>query len=370
MDDGAELLVVVGGDGAFHEVVNGIVGRDVEVALMMRGTGMDFPRTYGIPTKPEEAARVAANGVAREIDLGKVTYRSWAGVEATEYFANIGSAGMSAAVARRANSKSKAMGGKASFFVALVEVFFGWRNAEMHVRVDDEERSGLFNNTVVANGQYHGGGMWLAPEARPDDGLFDVLVFGDLTKTDFVRNVGKIYKGTHLSHPKIEQLRGARVEIDADRAAPHRARRGAARNHARALRDRAARAARARSGLGRLLLLAVFRDADVLRAVAVFRELEPEGFERRSTLRSRSSTRFSSFSIPRTLLASVSTWSLRFVTAPVTRSIPAEEASRLSTSSPASASLVSTSVCLVFAIEAPLRSVSAPVPCQTCAHAL
>jgi YegS/Rv2252/BmrU family lipid kinase len=220
VDDGAELLVVVGGDGAFHEVVNGIVGRDVEVALMMRGTGMDSPRTYGIPTKPEEAARVAANGIAREIDLGKATFRSWAGIEETEYFANIGSAGMSAAVARRANAKSKAMGGKASFFVALVEVFFGWRNAEMHVRVDGEERRGLFNNTVVANGQYHGGGMWLAPEARPDDGLFDVLVFGDLTKTDFVRNVGKIYKGTHLSHPKIEQLRGARVEIDAAEPLP------------------------------------------------------------------------------------------------------------------------------------------------------
>ena len=112
------------------------------------------------------------------------------------------------------------MGGKASFFVALVEVFFKWRNAEMRVRVDDEERKGLFNNTVVANGQYHGGGMWLAPEAQPDDGLFDVLVFGDLTKTDFVRNVGKIYKGTHLSHPKIEQLRGARVEIDAEEPLP------------------------------------------------------------------------------------------------------------------------------------------------------
>ena len=112
VDDGAELLVVVGGDGAFHEVVNGIVGRDIEVALMMRGTGMDFPRTYGIPTKPEEAARVAANGVAREIDLGKVTFRSWAGVEATEYFANIGSAGMSAAVARRAQLEVEGDGRK------------------------------------------------------------------------------------------------------------------------------------------------------------------------------------------------------------------------------------------------------------------
>ena len=220
VDDGAELLVVVGGDGALHEVVNGVVGRDVELALMMRGTGMDFPRTYGIPTKPADAAAVAVNGVAREIDVGKVTFRSWAGDEAIEHFANIGSAGMSAAVARRANSTSKAFGGKASFFIALVEVFFGWKNVEMHVRVEAEERRGKINNTIVAIGQYHGGGMWLAPEASPDDGLFDVLVFGDLTKTDFVRNVGKIYKGTHLSHPKIEQLHGATVEIDAEQPLP------------------------------------------------------------------------------------------------------------------------------------------------------
>jgi diacylglycerol kinase (ATP) len=220
VDDGAKLLVVVGGDGAFHEVVNGVVGRDVELALMMRGTGMDFPRTYGIPTKPAEAAAVAVEGTTREIDLGRVTYRSWAGGEATEYFANIGSAGMSAAVARRANSKSKAMGGKASFFLALVEVFFAWKNVEMHVRVDGEERRAKINNTIVANGQYHGGGMWLAPEARPDDGLFDVLVFGDLTKTDFIRNVAKIYRGTHLTHPKIEQLRGTTVELDADQPLP------------------------------------------------------------------------------------------------------------------------------------------------------
>ena len=92
VDDGAELLVVVGGDGALHEIVNGVVGRDVELAPMMRGTGMDF-RTFGIPTSPGEAASVAVEGVPREIDLGRATYRSWAGPEATEHFVNIGAPG-------------------------------------------------------------------------------------------------------------------------------------------------------------------------------------------------------------------------------------------------------------------------------------
>jgi YegS/Rv2252/BmrU family lipid kinase len=200
--------------------VNGVVGREVELALMMQGTGMDFPRTYGIPTDPAAAAAVAVGGATRAVDLGRVTFRSWSGDERVEHLANTGSAGMSAAVARRADSKSKAMGGKTSFFLALVEVFFRWRNVEMTVRVNGEERRAKLNNAIVANGQYAGGGMWLAPEARPDDGLFDVVVFGDLSKTDFVLNVAKVYRGTHLSHPKVELLRGAAVEIEAAEPLP------------------------------------------------------------------------------------------------------------------------------------------------------
>jgi diacylglycerol kinase (ATP) len=219
-DGGAKLLVVVGGDGAVHEVVNGIAGRDVELAVMMRGTGMDFPRTHGIPTKTDEAAAVAVGGKTRQVDLGHVTFRSWGGEETSEYFANVGSVGMSAAVARRANSKSKALGGKTSFFVALVEVFARWRNTELRVRAGDDLRSGKMTNAVVAIGQYHGGGMWLAPEAKPDDGLFDVVIFGDITKADFVRSVHRIYRGTHLTHPKIDLIRAPAVEIDADEPVP------------------------------------------------------------------------------------------------------------------------------------------------------
>jgi diacylglycerol kinase (ATP) len=212
---------VVGGDGAVNEVASGIAGREgVEIAVVPRGTGMDFVRTYGTPTRVEEALRVAAEGSVREIDLGRVRFRAWAGDEAEGWLANVGSAGMSAAVARRANSSSKALGGKATFFLALVRVFSRWRNVEMSVEVEGASRRAPMSNVVVANGQYHGGKMWLAPEAQPDDGLFDVLVIGDITKADFVRSVGRIYRGTHLTHPKIELLRSPWVEIDAAEPLP------------------------------------------------------------------------------------------------------------------------------------------------------
>ena len=186
----------------------------------MRGTGMDFARTYRIPTKPRDAFDVALHGRTQTIDLGRATYRSWGGAEASEYFVNVGSVGMSGAVARRANARSKALGGKPTFFVTLVEVFFRWRNVAMRVRVEEEERSGKMTDVVIANGQYHGGGMWLAPQASMEDGELDVLGISDITKADFVRNVARIYRGTHLTHPKIELLRGASVAVDADEPVP------------------------------------------------------------------------------------------------------------------------------------------------------
>jgi YegS/Rv2252/BmrU family lipid kinase len=221
--DGAEQVVAVGGDGTLNEVANGLLAlpdERPELAVIPFGTGMDFARSHGIPRKLEAAVEVALGGRTATIDAGRVRYTAWDGAEAEAYFANIASAGMSGAVARQANQTTKALGGRISFFAALVRVFAGWRNTELEVDVGGERRSGKMTNLIVANGRYQGGGMLIAPEAVPDDGLFDVLVIGDITKRDFVLNVGRIYRGTHLSHPKIELLRGARVSVGAEVPVP------------------------------------------------------------------------------------------------------------------------------------------------------
>jgi YegS/Rv2252/BmrU family lipid kinase len=215
-DGGAKLLVVVGGDGSVNEVANGIAGReDVEIAVIARGTGWDFVRTYAIPRRSRDAIRVAVNGRARQIDLGRVTYRAWSGDDAVHWFANVASAGMSGAIAQRANNTTKAFGGKVSYLWATLAVFSGWQNDIVHVEVDDERRSGRMHDVVVANGRYFGGGMMICPEAAPDDGLFDVLLIGDLTKRDLMTTLPKTFRGKHLPHPKAEVLRGARVTVDA-----------------------------------------------------------------------------------------------------------------------------------------------------------
>jgi diacylglycerol kinase (ATP) len=192
----------------------------VEVATIARGTGWDFIRTFGIPRRIEEAATTALRGRTQEIDLGRVTFRPWAGGEATAYFANIASAGMSGAIARRANETTKALGGKASYLWATLAVFARWRNTEVGVTVDGESRRGRMHDVVVANGRYFGGGMMICPDARPDDGAFDVLLIGDLTKRDLLLTLPKTYRGKHLPHPKAEVLRGSAVTVEAEEPLP------------------------------------------------------------------------------------------------------------------------------------------------------
>ena len=199
-----------------NEVAQGLAGREgVELAVIPRGTGWDFVRTYGIPRRLEDAVTVARDGRARAIDLGEATFRG-----GRSYFANIASAGMSGAIAKRANETSKALGGKVSYLWATFTVFARWRNDDVVVTVGDERREGRMHDVVAANGRFFGGGMMICPEAEPDDGLLDVLLIGDLTKRDLLLTLPKTYKGRHLPHPKAELLRGAVVEVDAPRPLP------------------------------------------------------------------------------------------------------------------------------------------------------
>jgi YegS/Rv2252/BmrU family lipid kinase len=219
--EGASRLVVVGGDGSVNEVVNGVAEADgLELAVIPRGTGWDFARTFGITRDLDEAIETASNGDLRTIDVGVVTYRSWAGSEHRAYFANVASAGISGAIAKRANETSKALGGKVSYYWSTFAVFFGWQTGEMRVSVDDETREGRMIDVMIANGRFLGGGMMMCPEAEPDDGLFDVMLIGDVTKRDLLFVLPKTYRGKHLPHPRLEVLRGRVVTVDADEPLP------------------------------------------------------------------------------------------------------------------------------------------------------
>ena len=124
-------------------------------------------------------------------------------------------------MAERAERTSKRLGGTPSFLYATVATFAAWRNVPFSVQVDDEPPLELVaNNVICANGREFGGGIKVCPQAEPDDGLLDVLVWGDVGKLDLALNLPRLYRGTHLGHKKVTVLRARRVRVEPSRPLP------------------------------------------------------------------------------------------------------------------------------------------------------
>jgi diacylglycerol kinase (ATP) len=212
----AQLVIAVGGDGTISEVVNGLAdldGAGPELAVICRGSGCDFIRTFGIPKKTAGAAAVAAGGTTRTLDLGRVRFTGHDGSPSTRYFANVASAGMTGIAAERVNNSGKPLGATVAFAWAAVATFVGYHNSELRVQIDDEKLELVSNNVIVANCKYFAGGMKILPDADPSDGLLDVLVWGDVSKVDLALNLHKLYRGTHVTHPKATIRRAHEVTV-------------------------------------------------------------------------------------------------------------------------------------------------------------
>jgi diacylglycerol kinase (ATP) len=220
---GATELVVVGGDGTVHEVVDGLArtgaGTHVELGLIPLGTGRDFARSLRIPKRFDDALEVARAGRLRTVDIGRATYTRADG-EAQAYFANFAGAGISGAIAARANRTTKALGGKVSFFWATLAVFSRWQPTDMTIEIDGEGRQVRLLEALAMNGDYTAGGMWVAPEASLEDGTFDVVLIGAFSKAEFATTFPKIYRGRHVSHAKVEIVRARELRVDAPSPLP------------------------------------------------------------------------------------------------------------------------------------------------------
>lgn len=218
---GHRFIVAVGGDGTLNEAVNGFfdpegqaIAPDAELGVLCRGTGCDFIKSMGIPRSEELAIQRLVSGVSRPIDVGRVQFQSASGQESIRYFLNIAEAGLGGAVVARVERTSKRLGGFASFLMGTLATFAAYRNRPMTLRFDDGPAETLVAaNLVVGNGRYFGGGMCILPEAELDDGFFDVLLMGDFTRRELFGNIAKVYRGRHLTHPKVRHLRARKITV-------------------------------------------------------------------------------------------------------------------------------------------------------------
>jgi len=217
--EGAELIVCVGGDGTLNEVVNGFMDEqgpirpDAVLGFVPNGTGCDFVKTAPIPAKIEQSLNTIKEGYTRRIDLGRLQFHDHQGRLNVRYFHNIASFGLGGEVVDRVNRNSKAFGPFISFIWSTLVSIFLYGKKKIRLKVDDTyEGEFIVWNIAVANGQYHGGGMWVAPDAVIDDGLLHITVIGDLNLAEVFWYLPKLYNGKIKKIKNVSILTGRIVE--------------------------------------------------------------------------------------------------------------------------------------------------------------
>jgi diacylglycerol kinase (ATP) len=216
---GERFVVAVGGDGTVHEVVNGMLEDDAPIVedavlgVVAAGSGSDFVRTFGLPGDAIRAVRHLGGDNVYELDVIRADYAD-GDLTVTRYVPNIAEVGLGAEVVARAVRLPRRLG-RSRYFVGFWLTMGRYRPSEIAVRVDRKHFNGRANNVVVANGQFYGGGMKISPRSYPGDGLLDVQISTG-PKSDAFTLLPKIYRGEHLPHPHIKEMRGRVVSVEAD----------------------------------------------------------------------------------------------------------------------------------------------------------
>jgi len=213
---GYNMLVSVGGDGTINEIVNGIYASgniaDATLGIVSTGTGSDYIRTIGVPRRYEDACRCLMKPKNLTVDLGIVEYAS-NGQRAERLFVNFAGMGFDAEIVQRTTQQFKALGSLPSYLAGLLVTLFAYRNTDIALVVDGEALDTRVGTVVMNNGRYGGGGMLAAPDASINDGYLDVMIIGDMSKPDLLWSLPRIYKGTHLTHPKVTMKKAKEIEI-------------------------------------------------------------------------------------------------------------------------------------------------------------
>jgi diacylglycerol kinase (ATP) len=208
--DRGDVVVSVGGDGMLSSLAGAVSAGGGTLGVLPAGRGNDFARMLDLPTTPEQQAALLLSGTVREVDLlawgdHVVAGSVYAGVDAR-----------AAAIVDRA----RWLPGRLQYPYAALRALATYTPARYRVRVDDVEQEYDAATVVVASSAYYGKGMRIAPDARIDDGLLDVVVIEAASRPALVRALPTVYDGRHVERPEVHVLRGSRVEVSADGRRP------------------------------------------------------------------------------------------------------------------------------------------------------
>lgn len=211
--EGRGRVIAVGGDGTIQEVVNGLLARNggAGIGIVPLGSGNDLARSLGLPRDPAAAWSVAIGSAERRIDV--------AAAEAAgrrRWFTSAGGIGFDAQVAAAMASRAGWQRGQAGYLLTTLAELRRFSNRRVEISVDGHRTTRSVLLVAIANGEYYGGGMRIAPGAAVDDGRLDVCIVGDVSRLTALRQLANLYRGTHVDHPQVDMAGGRAIEIAGD----------------------------------------------------------------------------------------------------------------------------------------------------------
>jgi diacylglycerol kinase (ATP) len=207
VEDGVAAVAALGGDGAAHAALQAVAGSGTPLALLPAGTGNDLARALAVPSDPVAAARAMAEdlhtGAVRRVDAVRTGDRWWATVLCC---------GFDSVVSDRA-ARLRWPRGPRRYDVAVLTELARLRPREVALTVDGSGSQREITLVAVGNTAWYGGGLRIAPDADPADGLLEVVVVGPVNRRELVRARPLLAAGTHLDHPAVTVLRGREVAL-------------------------------------------------------------------------------------------------------------------------------------------------------------
>lgn len=220
MIQGYRLFIIMGGDGTFHQAVNGVFQsgvslREVLFLFIPCGTGNDWRRTTGVPVPPLKAVSLLKDGVPVELDLGLVQFFDQNKAPRSVAFINIAGMAYDAFVTEKTNAWSqKKNAGRLSYQLMMLRLLLTYRKGRIWGNADGQPfEFPRALSMCVGCGQFNGNGMMQLPSAHPADGWLDVAIIGDMSPWEVIMNTPRLYKGTHVNLPSVKLFRCKEIEV-------------------------------------------------------------------------------------------------------------------------------------------------------------
>jgi len=216
-----DVLIAAGGDGTLNQVLNGVLqGREGNtklpvIGVLPIGSGNDFARALKITTDVNVLVNRLTSLKHCNFDVGKIEYHNEKEKTQFSYFINVADAGMGPEVVSKLANSGRAYGSAVAYYAAILSTFFSYKAMEVEIKAPEWQWKNKLRTVAIGNGKFYGHGLCIAPDAKPDDGIFSSFICGDVSVLEFIWYSGDLKNSTKIAHSKVEYSSARHVELTA-----------------------------------------------------------------------------------------------------------------------------------------------------------